>query len=136
MVEMARVESAILALGLSRSNRGRQVSGFGASLLMRIHGTAGPRMALPVSQSRRLTMKIVTALGMASAVAMMAAAAPADARQGCGAGFHRAPNGVCRPNRGNRVVFVEGRYYPGRGYWWHNRWYHQRHRRHGVWVYL
>jgi hypothetical protein len=103
---------------------------------VRFNGTADPGMALRVSRSRRVIMKILTALGLASTIAMMAAAAPADARQGCGAGFHRAPHGMCRPNHGNRMVFVEGRYYPGRGYWWHSRWYHHRHRHNGVWVYL
>ena len=81
-------------------------------------------------------MKTIAALGIASAVAMMAAA-PADARQGCGPGFHRAPNGMCRPNRDQvRSRWVEGRYYSGRGYWWHNQWRQHRQRRNGVWIYL
>jgi hypothetical protein len=66
----------------------------------------------------------------------MIAGSPAAARQGCGMGFHRAPNGMCRPNRDRQVVFVEGRYYPNRGYWHDNRWYHHRHRRNGAWIYL
>jgi hypothetical protein len=78
-------------------------------------------------------MKAIAALAVASGIAMLAAA-PADARQGCGPGFHRAPNGMCRPNRDMR--WVEGRYYGGHGYWWHNRWYQHRHRRNGVWIYL
>jgi hypothetical protein len=85
-------------------------------------------------------MKILAAVGVASAIAL-AASAPANARQGCGPGFHRAYNGVCRPNRDTRmrmrqVRWTEGRYYSGRGYWWHNRWYQHRHRRNGVWIYL
>ena len=85
-------------------------------------------------------MKILAAVGVASAIAL-AASAPADARQGCGPGFHRAYNGVCRPNRDTRMRmrpmrWTEGRYYSGRGYWWHNRWYQHRHRRNGVWIYL
>jgi hypothetical protein len=81
-------------------------------------------------------MKTLTALGIASAAAMIAVA-PASARQGCGPGFHRSYNGMCRPNRDNmQVQFVEGRYYHGRGYWWHNGWHHRRYRRNGVWIYL
>ena len=65
-------------------------------------------------------MKILAAVGVASAIAL-AASAPADARQGCGPGFHRAYNGVCRPNRDTRMRmrqmrWTEGRYYSGRGY--------------------
>lgn len=79
-------------------------------------------------------MKAVAALCLASAVAM-AAASPVDARQGCGRGFHRAPNGMCRPNRGTQV-WVVGRFYPGRGYWYNNRWYQHRYRdRHYGWRY-
>jgi hypothetical protein len=85
-------------------------------------------------------MRFLTALGVASALAMIAST-PAAARQGCGPGFHRGPNGMCRPNRGrysryNRMRWVEGHYYAGRGYWWHNRWYRHRRRRNGVWIYL
>ena len=82
-------------------------------------------------------MKTLIALAAAAVVAT-AGTAPADARQGCGPGFHRAPNGMCRPNRDRmmRMRYVEGRYYGGHGYWWHNRWYQHRHRRNGVWIYL
>lgn len=83
-------------------------------------------------------MKLLAALGVASALAVIASS-PAGARQGCGPGFHRAPNGMCRPNRDMRMRqmrWTEGRYYSGRGYWWHNRWYQHRHRRNGVWIYL
>jgi hypothetical protein len=83
-------------------------------------------------------MKALIALGAAALVAT-AAASPADARQGCGPGFHRTPNGMCRPNRGPagmQAQWVEGRYYPGHGYWWHNAWRHHRQRRNGVWIYL
>ena len=80
-------------------------------------------------------MKALAALGLASAIAMVAAA-PADARQGCGPGMHRAPSGVCRPNQDHGpVAFVVGRYYPGHGYWYNNRWYHHRDRWHGDWRY-
>lgn len=74
-------------------------------------------------------MKVLAALGVASAIAMVAAA-PADARQGCGPGMHRAPNGMCRPNRDGNVTWVVGRYYPGHGYWYNNQWYHHRYRDH------
>jgi hypothetical protein len=81
-------------------------------------------------------MKMLIALAAASVVAI-AAASPADARQGCGPGFHRAPNGACRPNRDQQQMqWVEGRYYPGHGYWYHNQWRHRRERRNGVWIYL
>jgi hypothetical protein len=79
-------------------------------------------------------MKVIAVLGVMSAIAI-AAASPADARQGCGSGFHRTPYGRCVPNRGDRVMFVVGRYYPGRGYWYNNRWYHHRQRWHGDWRY-
>jgi hypothetical protein len=85
-------------------------------------------------------MKAIAALAVASGLAMLAAA-PADARQGCGPGFHRSPNGMCRPNPDMRdnmrqQQWVQGRYYAGRGYWWHNQWRQHRQRRNGVWIYL
>ena len=61
-------------------------------------------------------MKLTAALAVATSIGIFAAA-PADARQGCGPGFHRSPNGTCRPNRDNvQQVWVVGRYYPGHGY--------------------
>ena len=90
-------------------------------------------------------MKALIALGAAAIVAT-AAASPANARQGCGPNFHRAPSGMCRPNRDMRhgdmrdgdmrAKWIEGHYYGGHGYWWHSRWYHHRQRRNGVWIYL
>ena len=80
-------------------------------------------------------MKALLALGAATLIAA-AAASPAQAREGCGRGFHRAWNGVCRPNRGTPMRFIEGRYYAGRGYWYRGRWWRDRRRRHGVWIYL
>lgn len=81
-------------------------------------------------------MKLITVLGIASTLAFIAAT-PAMARQGCGPGFHRAPNGMCRPNRDRdrAQVFVVGRYYPGHGYWYQNRWWHRRYREHNEWRY-
>ena len=69
----------------------------------------------------------------------LAAGSPASAREGCGAGWHRAAHGRCVLNRRAVVrapiapVLVVHRYYAGRGYWdghrfwqhrdrWHNRW--------------
>jgi hypothetical protein len=77
-------------------------------------------------------MKALAAIGLASVIAL-AATSPAEARQGCGQGFHRAPNGRCVPNRGPRQqVYVVGRFYPGQGYWYNNRWYqHRVHARNG-----
>jgi hypothetical protein len=80
-------------------------------------------------------MKAIAAIGLVSAAVALAAASPAQARQGCGPGFHRAPNGACRPNRGGPQVFVVGRYYPGRGYWYQNRWWHRRYRYRNEWRY-
>ena len=80
-------------------------------------------------------MRALAAIGFASLIAL-AAASPAQARQGCGPGFHRLPNGRCIPNRGPRERWIEGQYYANHGYWWHNRWYQHRHRRNGVWIYL
>jgi hypothetical protein len=80
-------------------------------------------------------MKGIFALG-AAAVLATAVATPAVAREGCGEGFHRMANGMCRANRGTEARWMEGHYYSGRGYWYHNQWYHHRHRQNGVWVYL
>ncbi len=80
-------------------------------------------------------MKALIAIA-AAVVAVTAAASPAAAREGCGRGFHRGPNGVCRADRGTYARHVEGRYYRGQGYWHRDRWYHQRHMRRGVYIYL
>ena len=80
-------------------------------------------------------MKAWIALGAATVVAT-AAASPAAAREGCGQGFHQAYNGMCRPNRGTQARWIEGHYYAGQGYWYRGHWWHQRHRRNGVWIYL
>jgi hypothetical protein len=87
------------------------------------------------SRQEEIIMKLITALGVASTIAFVAAP-PAAARQGCGPGFHRALNGMCRPNRDRDVqVYVVGRYYPGHGYWYQNRWWHNRYRQHNMWRY-
>jgi hypothetical protein len=75
-------------------------------------------------------------LGLGVAIS---AGSPADARQGCGPGWHRGAYGRCARNRRplayvpGAPVLVVDRFYPGRGYWdgrrywwhrerWHNRW--------------
>lgn len=66
------------------------------------------------------------------------ASAPAEARQGCGPGFHRGYYGRCVANRGPAYVrrgYVVHRYYPGRGYWYGNRFWVHRYRWHGGWRY-
>ena len=71
--------------------------------------------------------------------AAVTAAAPAEARQGCGAGFHRGPQGRCRPNAGpGRVVVVRpaiGVYYGGRGWWDGRRYWQHRYRYNRGWRY-
>jgi hypothetical protein len=85
--------------------------------------------------AKEIVMKTLIALGLATAIAGIAAV-PAQAREGCGPGFHRAMNGMCRANRGTMARRIEGQYYRGQGYWWQNRWYQHRRRRNGVWIYL
>ncbi|WP_116092430.1 GCG_CRPN prefix-to-repeats domain-containing protein [Sphingomonas crusticola] len=74
-----------------------------------------------------------------AAGATLVAAAPADARQGCGPGGHRDYYGHCRPNRGpvyaGPRTLVIGTYYPGRGYWDGRRYYQHRERWHRGWRY-
>jgi hypothetical protein len=79
-------------------------------------------------------MKFAIALSVVSAAAL-AASAPAEARQGCGAGFNRAPSGRCVPNRGQQQRWVVGRYYAGHGYWYNNRWWRTRYRHQNGWRY-
>jgi len=66
----------------------------------------------------------------AAAASLVALGAPsaADARQGCGVGFHRGPAGICRPN-------VRGAYYRGFGYWDGHRYWKSRYRHRGGWRY-
>ncbi|MFL6783186.1 MAG: GCG_CRPN prefix-to-repeats domain-containing protein [Sphingomicrobium sp.] len=80
-------------------------------------------------------MKALVSIGLASVIAL-AAASPAQARQGCGRGFHRAYDGMCVHDRHHRGhVFVVGQFYPGRGYWYQNRWWRHRSGRHHHWRY-
>lgn len=76
---------------------------------------------------------------MAAMGAIVVAAGPAEARQGCGAGFHRGYYGHCVPNRGRSAVVVRaprvGVFYTGRGYWYGNRYWANRYRWRGGWRY-
>lgn len=77
-------------------------------------------------------------LAVAAVGTAVIASAPAEARQGCGVGFHRGYHGRCIPNRGAgyaRRGPVIGVFYPGRGYWYGNRYWAQRYRWHGGWRY-
>lgn len=72
----------------------------------------------------------------AAAAASLVVASPAEARQGCGAGFHRGYYGRCVPNRGYRApVLVIGNFYHGRGYWDGRRYWQHRYRHHNGWRY-
>ncbi|SEL12029.1 hypothetical protein SAMN05216382_1533 [Sphingomonas palmae] len=77
-------------------------------------------------------------LAAAALGGMVMASAPAEARQGCGPGFHRGYYGRCVSNRGPRYApraYIVHRYYPGRGYWYGNRFWGHRYRWHGGWRY-
>jgi hypothetical protein len=86
-------------------------------------------------------------LAAVAAGTMMAAAAPAEARDGCGPGFFRGAYGRCLPERGPRgpgpvaigvpggPALIVGNFYEGRGYWDGHRYYHHRERWHGGWRY-
>jgi hypothetical protein len=90
------------------------------------------------TQTDEVSMKKIISLALAAGLAV-GVASVAEAREGCGPGFHRNYRGFCVPNRGHRVVvapgvrLIIGNYYTGRGYWdgrrywqhrrhWHNRW--------------
>ena len=82
--------------------------------------------------------KILTTALLVSAA--LGAASAAQARDGCGGGFHRGPWGHCRPNGygygGPVVVAPEfGVFYAGRGYWDGHRYWMHRDRWHGGWRY-
>jgi hypothetical protein len=74
-----------------------------------------------------------------AAGALLAAAVPAEARDGCGPGYQRGPHGRCFPDRGRGYGRprgpIVGTYYPGRGYWYSGRYWPQRYRHHGGWRY-
>ncbi|MDB5679768.1 hypothetical protein [Sphingomonas bacterium] len=82
-------------------------------------------------------------LSLLAAGTVLATAAPALARDGCGRDFHRGGNGRCYPNRGPAPVVVGapgvrlviGNYYPNRGYWDGRRYYQRREHWRGGWRY-
>lgn len=86
--------------------------------------------------------KFVTAALAAGTAVAAFVAIPAEARQGCGPGFHRGYYGRCVPNRGGPVVVREpgvrlviGNFYNGRGYWDGRRYYQHRYRYNNGWRY-
>lgn len=98
-------------------------------------------IAHSATRKRGYAMKHAIAILFTIAVAV-GTTSPAEARGGCGIGFHRGPLGACRANGAEAVVaapnaevvvgdrgpavgvFVTGRgYWDGRRYWWHReRW--------------
>lgn len=84
----------------------------------------------------RTTLLISAALAGA---ATLAAAAPAEARQGCGPGFHRGYHDRCVPNRAGpgyrQPVLVVGNFYRGQGYWDGRRYWQHRYRYNNGWRY-
>jgi hypothetical protein len=84
-------------------------------------------------------MKKFVTLALAAGIALSTAGV-AEARQGCGPGSHRGPQGHCMPNRGPGVVvtprgLIVGNFYSGRGYWDGSRYYQHRSRAHNGWRY-
>lgn len=84
-------------------------------------------------------MKTVITLALAAGIAL-GTATIAEARQGCGGGYHRGPHGRCVPNAGPGVVvtprgLIVGNFYTGRGYWDGHRYYKHRARHHAGWRY-
>ena len=80
-------------------------------------------------------MKKSLILSLAAAAATLTIAPQAQAREGCGVGYHRF-HGRCVMNRNmHRQVWVVGRYYNGRGYWDGHRWYKHREMHRGHWRY-
>lgn len=71
---------------------------------------------------RTLVMPVALAAGV------LMAGSSAEARDGCGPGFHRNPYGWCRPNLGYRP-FVYVPVYPRVGYRWHYGYRYPWHRR-------
>jgi hypothetical protein len=81
-------------------------------------------------------MKKSLLLALAATAATLAAAPPAQARDRCGAGYHRNAHGRCVMNhRARRPVLVIGRYYNGHGWWDGRRYYRHRYMHRGHWRY-
>ncbi len=81
-------------------------------------------------------MKRLLAIALAATVTIGGVSA-ASARDGCGRGYHRGPAGHCRPNMGPGYAHrpVIGVYYPGRGYYYRDRYWQHRYRHHHGWRY-
>lgn len=86
-------------------------------------------------------MKKSLLIALAAAATTLVAAPQAQAREGCGPGYHRTPHGRCvlnrnwRHNRHSHTTLVIGTYYPGHGYWDGRRYYRHRYRYHNGWRY-
>jgi hypothetical protein len=89
---------------------------------------------------REVMMKKLVAIAIAMGV-MAGMASVADARDGCGRGMARGPQGRCHViGRPGQIVVAPGRliignFYAGRGYWDGRRYYQHRERRHNGWRY-
>lgn len=115
-----------------------QISGMGSDGFTDLRRLSAEGTTTKFFGNRGYIMRKITLLALAAA-ACFAAVAPAEARDGCGIGFHRGPYGACRPNRGPVVVVPAGprygAFYPGRGYWDGRRYWMHRERWHGGWRY-
>jgi hypothetical protein len=84
-------------------------------------------------------MKAMVLAAATAAAGFVAAltATPAEARDGCGRGFHRGYHGQCISNRYYRAGGPArlGYYYEGRGWYDGRRYYHQRYRYRNGWRY-
>jgi hypothetical protein len=86
-------------------------------------------------------MNKILIIALTCAATITGVASTAEARQGCGVGFHRGPYGACRPNVGRGPVVVVpggprvGVFYGGRGYWDGHRYWMHRHAWHRGWRY-
>jgi len=74
----------------------------------------------------------------AAATTLVAAPQAAQARDGCGRGYHENRWGRCvlnREYRRDRVVLTVGQYYPGQGYWDGHRYWRHRYMERNRWRY-
>ncbi|WP_376777880.1 GCG_CRPN prefix-to-repeats domain-containing protein [Rhizobium laguerreae] len=86
-------------------------------------------------------MKRLLLIAFTSVAALTAVVPTAEARQGCGLGFHRGPYGGCSPNRAPGGVVVVpagprvGIFHERRGYWDGHRYWAHRAQMHRGWRY-
>ncbi|CAO4177434.1 GCG_CRPN prefix-to-repeats domain-containing protein [Methylorubrum populi] len=71
------------------------------------------------------------AIPLALAAGLLTTASDAEARDGCGPGFHRGYYGWCRPNLVYRPYAYGPFYRPWRGYRWHSGYHWRRFGWHG-----